>query len=64
MKRENVLRALSNGTKAERREAAKAVLTTGKVEPIRGFSWGGELANVPAGHKAPAFRWADENPVQ
>lgn len=54
------LKAIANGTKAERKEAAKAVLTTGKGEPIRGFSWGGELANLPAGAKRPAFCWADE----
>ena len=57
-----LLRDLTSNSATKRQQAAQQLATVAggnEVERI-GFSWGGEVANVPTNGKKPAFRLADE----
>lgn len=57
-----LLRNLTSNSATKRQQAAQQLATVadGNEKKIIGFSWGGEVANVPVNAKKPAFRWADE----
>ena len=58
MDKKQALTELLSGSKEQQKRAATILKNFGQeMQVLNGFSWGGELIQMPHGARLPAFQW-------